>query len=160
MNKEFKVKIDYTDDISVTRTADPNDGWDADDFRHDYTINGYRLADDKSREWDFIFDKDPEGKTLYFVYALYDTGDSFHRENNVMCEIGLYEHEKDAETVMYALEQDYKKNPDGFDVMEVALPIGGVIQKIAASTWKGHFERLRSINIEPVSPVGKRKVEF
>jgi hypothetical protein len=102
----------------------------------------------------------PNGKTLYFVYALYNTGDSFHREDNAMCKIGLYEHEKDAEAVMFALEKDYKNNPDSFDVLEIALPIKGTVEKIGTATWKGHFERLRSFNIEPVSPVGKRRVEF
>lgn len=154
------IEIVHHDNIYVTRKADRSgNSWDADDFAHDYSIDGYRVAFEESY-WDFVLNEDPNGKTLYFVYALYNTGDSFHREDNVMCKIGLYEHEKDAESVMFALEKDYKNNPDSFDVLEIVLPIKGTVDKICTATWKGHFERLRSINIEPVSPVGKRRVEF
>lgn len=154
------VEIVHYDNVYVTREADrSNDSWDADDVCHSHTIYGYRVIPEKSY-WDFVLPNDPKGKTLYFVYALYNTGDSFHCEENVMCKVGLYEYEKDAESVMVALENDYKTDMDSFEPVKVYLPRKKTVETIGVSTWKGYFERLLNINIEPVSPVGKWKIEF
>lgn len=154
------IKIEKQHYVDVTRQAERTE-WDADDIAHEYTIDGYSVVK-KNEFYDFILDEDPKGKTLYFVYAVYDTGDSFHREDNVMCEVGLYEHEEDAQAVMVALEKDYKdsKTRELFDPIEVALPRRGIVETVATSTWKGHFERLREICIEPVSDVSTRRVKF
>ena len=151
----YNVKIDKISNQYVTREKDPNDSWDADDLAWDHDIQGFSITDEKGY-WDFVMENDPKGKTLHLVYVLYDTGDSFHNEANVICLIGLYEDESDAVTVMDALELDYKKN-ESFNPIKVKLPKKGVEETIGTSTWKGFFERLNSVNIKPVTNTNNRR---
>lgn len=155
-----KIKIDLTERQHVTREADHSPGaWDADDIDHTHSIDGYTVVADKDR-WDFILTEDPKNKTLYLVYTLYDTGDSFHQETNVLCLVGLYEHEKDAQAVMRAIEDDYRKSGDSFAPVKVALPKADRLETIGVSTWKGYFERLNEVRVEPLSSTGKNRIRF
>jgi hypothetical protein len=61
---------------------------------------------------------------------------------------------------MAALEKDYENDDRNFEPVKVSLPIKGTVETLCVATWKGYFQNLLSINIEPVSPVGKRRVEF
>ncbi len=152
----YNIKIDKTSRQHVTREADPNERWDGDDTDWEHDIHGFSVSGEKDY-WDFVMKNDPKGKTLYLVYALYSTGDSFHHEENVICLVGLYEDESDAIAVVDAIELDYKKNEDSFEPVKVKLPKKGVEETIATSTWKGYFESLSSINIEPVTESSNRK---
>lgn len=145
----YNVKINKISRQHVIREKDPDERWDADDLAWDHDIQGFSVVGEKGY-WDFVMENNPKGKTLYLVYALYDTGDSFRHEENEICLVGLYEDETDAVAVMEALELDYKKN-ESFNPIKVRLPKKGVEETIGTSTWKGFFERLRSINIEPVT---------
>lgn len=157
----YNVKIDKISRQHVTRERDPNEQWDADDLAWDHDIQGFSVVG-KKKYWDFVMTKNPKGKTLYLVYALYNTGDSFHCEENVICLVGLYEDEADAVSVMDAIELDDKENSgrfdsDRFNPINVKLPKKGVEETIATSTWKGHFERLNTVNVESVTETINRK---
>lgn len=152
----YNIKIDKISRQYVTRESDPDKEWDADDLDWDHDIQGFVVVGEKDY-WDFVMTNNPKGKTLYLVYALYSTGDSFHHEENVICLVGLYEDESDAVAVMDALELDDKENEDSREPVKVQLPKKGVEETIATSTWKGYFESLSSINIEPVLELSNRK---
>jgi hypothetical protein len=152
----YNVKIDKISTQYVTRERDPNERWDADDLAWDHNIQGFSVVGEK-KYWDFVMTKNPKGKTLYLVYALYNTGDSFYCEENVICLVGLYEDKEDAVAVMDALELDNKKNSGRFNPINVKLPKKGVEETIATSTWKGHFERLDTINVEMITESSNRK---
>jgi hypothetical protein len=155
------IKLEIRERIETIRHRDEDDKWDRDDIAHDYTIDGYYVVGEKDY-CDFELTEDPKGETLYFVYVLYDTGDSFHREDSVMCHIGLYEHNEDAQVVMSALEENYNndKTRESFDPVEVALPRRGVDEVIGTSTWKGYFEKLVGVYIELVRPLRNRQTRF
>ncbi len=152
------IEIVREDHVEVTREATRVE-WDADDIAHSHSIEGYVVVPKKAY-WDFVLNEDPDNKTLYLIYTLYNTGDSFHYEENAICLVGLYEHKEDAVAVMRAIENDYKKSKDSFDPLKITLPKAGRVDTIGVSTWKGYFERLNEVCIELVEPVGERRVRF
>jgi len=152
----YNVKIDKISRQHVTQESAPDERWDSNDFEWEHDIQGFIVVGEKGY-WDFVMENDPKGKTLYLVYALYKTGDSFHHEENKICLVGLYEDELDAITVMDALEFDYKKNADSSEPIRIQLPKKGMEEVIATSTWKGYFERLNTVNVEPITEISNRK---
>lgn len=152
----YNIKIEKISRQHVTREKNTDECWGADDLDWDHDIQGFSVVGEKDY-WDFVMTNDPRDKTLYLVYSLYSTGDSFHHEENVICLVGLYEDESDAIAVMNALELDDKENGDSFEPVKVKLPKKGVEETIATSTWKGYFESLTSVNVEPVLNLSNRK---
>jgi hypothetical protein len=145
----YNVKIDKISTSYITRSRDLDDKWDNDDIAWSHDIRGFSVVG-KNDYWDFVMTNDPKGKTLYLVYVIYNTGDSFHRENNAICLVGLYENQSDAKAVVNSLELDSKTNNEGFEPIKVKLPKTGVEETIGTSTWKGYFERVVSINCEEI----------
>lgn len=152
-----KIKIELEDFVEVTRERNPESEWDGDDISHTYSISGYSIVN--NGYWDFILENDPKDKILYFVYAIYNTGDSFHCDANRMCEIGLYENELDAGMVKKVLERDYKNHSNSFNPVTVYLP-SGKKETLCTSTWKGWFQELNIIVVEPILPADKNKVNY
>lgn len=140
---QFHIRIVRDEYERVTRVADPEDEWGADDTDTDHTIYGYEVTEGY---WDFVLHEHPNKRPLYLIYALYDTGDSFHRADNKICLIFLSLHKEDAIAVERALEENSRTKSDDFHAIEVKLPIAKETVTIGTSTWKGYFESLRSFN--------------
>lgn len=95
------------------------------------------------------------------MYVLYNTGDSFHKETNVIYLIGVYASVLDAIKVKDAIEKDYENDPSGKKILpgpkahyiNVELPILEITEEIYTGVWKGYFESLRSVKIETILPV-------
>ncbi len=149
----FNIKIEKDSYQHITRERNEDDRWDNDDLCWEHTIRGFKVVNKKDY-WDFVLDKNPKGKTLYLVYVLYNTGDSFHREENVICLIGLYEHDKDAYTVADAIKRDYDESSNNyktkFNPIDVKLPKKKVKETISVASWKGYFESLTSVEVMPL----------
>lgn len=149
---EIKVYVPHSDYSEITRERDSEDEWDADDIYHTHSFEGeLKLTDINSRwcQWDFILTEKPKDGDLFFlVNVYYDTGDSFHRENNVLCMVGLYKDAKDAQTVQEAIEKDMKNNKDSFNHLEIKLPVEKRIESVGVSSWKGYFESFKYADIE------------
>ena len=152
--KEYKVQVpnDYTEEI--TRERDPNDEWDNDDTRRDYSFTGTLLP--ATGYWDFILTEEPKnGSLFYLVCVYYDTGDSFHRCANVMVMIGLYKAMEDAMTVKSAIEADStNKDDDCSRNINVVLPMSKKKEFINTRTWKGYFDRFSHVEIETLTYKG------
>jgi hypothetical protein len=145
----YNVKIDIISDNCVTREANPEDRWDVDDLDWNHDIRGFKVVE-KKEYWDFVMENNPKGKSLYLVYVLYNTGDSFHLEENLICLVGLYEDVDDAKTVMHAIKSDYTKNSEKFYPIDVNLPKKGTTETICTASWKGYFTSLNSVNLEQI----------
>jgi hypothetical protein len=149
---EYKVYIPHAHCEEIIRERDPEDEWDNDDTCHNYSFYGeLKLTDIKDywQRWDFILTEKPkEGDLFFLVNVYYDTGDSFHRENNVLCMIGLYKDVKDAQAVKEAIEKDMKENKDSFDCVEIELPVEKRKESIGINSWKGYFESFKYADIE------------
>lgn len=156
----FHVRINTDHHSHVTREADRDNQWDGDDISHDYSINGFEVVENC---WDFILHEDPTGKDYYLVYVLYDTGDSFHREENCMCLVSFLPDLEDAKAILDAIEKDhrdYKKTQTHeYKPIDVHLPKANRIEQVSTGTWTGYFEHIRSVNIQPLR-CGSMSVKF
>lgn len=132
---------------TITRHADPDEKWDGDDTETDTEILGFE-ADTKY--FDFIVKK-PVKDTYYLVTVYYDTGDSFHRDDNVMELVGLFENHADAMAVRNAIEKD-GRNKGEFTTLQVKLPVAGTIEKVYTGAWKGYFEHYQCCEVSAVYP--------
>jgi len=153
---QFFVKIERSEYKHITRHAKAGEQWDGDDTHSDHEIHGFRVVSE-GEEWDFVLPYDPTGKTMYLVCAFYDTGDSFHREENRLCLVSLQEHVQDAQAILKACEADYKayeENDDGRNPLPVKLPIADKTEEVYTGDWKGYFERLRELRIEILGTTG------
>ncbi len=124
-----------------------------DTVSHSHTITGVVKTD---KEWpDFEIDGEvKEGDVFYFVYALYDTGDSFGRSENHLSEIALLKDYQDAKFLRDQLEKN-NEDRDAMDPINITYPVCGKTEPVCTSSWKGYFERLRSLNIQPVICLSK-----
>ena len=102
---KYFVRINTTDHAEVTRERNPDSQWDGDDISHSHTIHGFEIVAEERSGWDFILNENPSGQTLFLVYALYDTGDSFHIESNCLCLISLVKNTTDANAIAKAMTQ-------------------------------------------------------
>lgn len=151
---KFYIKIDRSVCEQITRHAKEGERWDGDDTEESHDIHGFSVVKEKDG-WDFILPYDPTGKTLYLVCAFYDTGDSFHREENKLDLVSLVDDYADASTILRYIETDYKlfQESDKYDYKPstVHLPHSKRNEEIYTSTWKGYFERLREVRVETLN---------
>jgi hypothetical protein len=142
-----KIRIVKDSYSHVTRHSDPTEEYDGDDIVNEHSISGFAPVDDKDY-YDFILDDyDPtEDKAYYLIYVLYDTGDSFHREDNVICLVECVGDRHTAETIAKAINKDALNGGMG----PIVLTIDGKKYSIGCSEWKGYFEHFRSANVERI----------
>jgi hypothetical protein len=147
----MKLKINIETEEYVTREATESE-WDRDDTREEHTILGAEQVTDGCHDFEVTHVKD--GDTLYFVYALYNTGDSFGSSENLLCQLALLKHLEDAEYLQELLRKDYQtyreKGNYDYKPLKVTYPKSGFTENIGTGTWKGYFESLNGFEIAPV----------
>ena len=90
----------YDDDDSPSWTKDNN-----------YRFTGF-ITDDKGASGVYGITLPPDtklGQVIYFVYVLYNTGDSFGQETDAMIDIGVYKTIEEAKDVKSAIEKNVIK---------------------------------------------------
>jgi len=147
------IQISKNDYCQTLREADPNERYDGDDICHNHVIHGFYSVKEKEC-WDFVLDVEELHSRLYLVYVLYDTGDSFHSEENCIELIGVYSNIEDVLVIEEAIELDhrkYKKTKEhDYNPMKVLLPKSNKIQEISTCTWKGYFETFNTVETKTI----------
>lgn len=132
----------YTD---VIREADPEDSWDASDTSTSWTANGIHLSEKDGHHAlpaDFPI---VVGDTVFVVYAVYSTGDSFHRGDGAYLEVisfhknGTLAH-KNAANVKARLGNDDKY------AMTIEFDNGKKVTRHCP--WDGYFESLDYVQVD------------
>jgi len=131
---------------TITRHADPDETWDGNDTETDTEIKGFQAG---TQYFDFVVQK-PVKDTYYLVSVYYDTGDSFHRDDNVMEMVSLVENHSDAMAIHNAIEKNSTKEND-YTTLKVKLPIAGTTEEIYTGAWRGYFEHYRCCEVNMVS---------
>lgn len=165
------VKVIDVVHVSVTREGDPNERWDGDDTYESHHIKGIKVVDEGSY-YDFVaaFDVDPS-KTYYLLYTIYSTGNSFSHEEGKIQFVDLFETLEKAQKNLKRIEEHnktYKKLNDRwarpskeeqrelnklkktFDEWSVRLVTESGREYDFHVPWHGYFERLTTVEIEPV----------
>jgi hypothetical protein len=130
----------YTD---VTRDSDPDDRWDADDTSTSWSLRGIMLSDVDGQHAlpaDFPVEI---GDTVYVVYAIYSTGDSFHCADGEYLEvISFHKDRARANRNMAAANGPHASRHE----MTIEFENGKKITRHCP--WDGYFESLDRVDVE------------
>ncbi len=141
-----RIKVEVNSYTEVTREADPDDAWGADDTATSNYFTGIKIT--HGGIYDLLIPYPiVKGKTYYLVVATYSTGDSFSHHTGRYEIIDMYSSAERAEIAKRSIEDDYRANPDEYSVTFINCK--GAPQKIHCS-WKGYFESLESVEVTSV----------
>jgi hypothetical protein len=136
----------------ITRHA-TRDEWDRDDTYTSHNIEGIKLVDENDySDLTVPFKVEPD-KTYYLLSVIYDTGDSFGRDEGRIEFIELYIDLDLAKKNQAAIEDHNKKYRDSYYDDEtprliIENQVGTKIDYYPS--WYGYFERLSEVRINSV----------
>ncbi len=150
MKNYCSVKIDFYENCTVTREADPNDQWDADDLAWDIRPNHFSVYQDRHTYDMETVPFTPEFDRPYYLVGVYHgEGDSFHSETGCFHTVGLYEDKAMAERVKDLILTHWHSTPNTYDDkhhLEIPFP-DGVVRKYSAYPWTGYFNGLERCEV-------------
>jgi hypothetical protein len=178
--KKDKKKMWYVEIMDqhsgyVTREADHNDEWDADDISYTHSVMGIRTVEEGYSDVTVPFEV-VEGKEYYLVYVTYSTGDSFHHEEGCVRYIDLFESFDKANALAKAIETHYSfsdneqrwadkkvKPPKGYKEWTLSYKNEADQEIETHVSWAGYFERMSNVTVERVrksAPKGSGKILY
>lgn len=135
----------YTD---ITRHADPEDRWDADNTSTDHNIYGFKVVSEK-QYYDLTVDFDCKKDHAYqLLYVLYSTGDSFSHHDGKIEFIGMFADPDLAIKNKKIIENQYRKDASDWSL---TLYANHKTKYKMHAPWCGYFESLESVEIVDVS---------
>lgn len=142
MNKQKQatkyLHLEWDEYTYVTREADPDDEWDSDDKCTTWSVHGITLSDNdgsKALPADFSVQA---GDTVWVVYAVYSTADTFHHHTGAYLEVlSFHKNESKARrNAQAAHNTPLKIEFDNEKVLERHCP------------WDGYFESLDYVDVK------------
>ena len=124
---------------------DPKDRWSADSYHTTWHFEGFSQGDKFSHYNCEVPDFDPE-KSLYAVYVIYSTGDSFSSNQDGCLELIHITHDGElAIKIRDFIKEDYvnhrdKEKASGENPFKKQANVDGV--EFWTYPWKGYFESL------------------
>jgi len=169
----YPIKVVKEKHIHVTRHAERDERWDRDDTSSDWDVLGIQLVPEEGVGDLYVNFPIEINKTYWLVYAVYNTGDSFGRdENGALEEIEIY---KD-ETMALDCAREIRKHADMYSVYErtyyrpkmkrpkdfdsyILVVIGNDGKELEVhAPWNGYFESLSYVEVRPVTIInGSRR---
>ena len=134
----------------ITEEANPNDSWSRDSTYEDHNIEGIRVVDGYY-DLEVGFEVEP-GRDYWLLYGIYSTGDSFGTDDGRIEFVDLYEDRLVAEENAKRLRK-HNDEGEGFSC-ELVHESGKDFQFHVP--WKGYFERLSYLEVQPVRVGGSR----
>jgi hypothetical protein len=139
------LHLDTESYTEVTREADPDDRWGADDTSTSWNLNGIRLSD-KDGEHALPADFDVKaGDTVYVVYAVYSTGCTFNSSAGAYLEV-LSFHKNGTLAHQNVASVQGRKKADGAYTMTIVYDSGARVSRYCP--WDGYFESLDYVRAE------------
>jgi hypothetical protein len=164
----YGYKIEHTSYTNVTREADPEDRWDADDLDTTWDISSNIIeSDDKFPDIVVPFKLELD-KNYYLVYVIYNTGDSFHHHSGYSCNfIELFSDKNKAENLVKLIKQqnkDYNDNQKNLGENAYSFSYKDELDnnKIISCDWNGYFESIQSCEVQTMNLklVKKNKIKY
>lgn len=138
------LRLDVSSRRVVTRERDPDDEWSGEDTSTSWTVEGITLLD--KDEYNALPADFPVevGDTVYVVYAVYSTGDSFsHDENGEFETVCFFKTREKAHAAARAVSQ--RTAGESYQ-MTFETESGAKISRYCP--WDGYFERLSYVEVE------------
>jgi hypothetical protein len=136
------LHLDASGYTEVTREADPDDAWGANDTSTTWSADGITLSDRDGHHALPVDFPVEAGDLVYVVYAVYSTGDTFHRADGEYLEVISFH--KDMNTAaknVTALNGRRDRGSAGNDYkMTITYDSGATVERYCP--WDGYFESL------------------
>ena len=164
--KMYPVRVISEQHTHITRERDLDDEWSSDDLQHDIIIYGVEAGGEFP---DIVTPfQIKEGDVYYLVYVVYNTGDSFHREDGCVRFVDLFKTVEKANACAKAINEHYKLTdngnkyphktaaelkrlrPKGFTEWTVEYKNEDDTPVTASSSWCGFFEQLSDVVVTTV----------
>lgn len=153
----MQVFIKHKERREVTREANPDDRWDADDLYHEHEY-GSHLSSESIDPWgeeSLTLEGDlVPGKQYYLLIMSYGTGDSFHHEDNCQEILGVYGSpeiaKQNRDAVREANEIDYSSRRKKSEPIQLTLLTDSGKEYQISNPCYGYFENFTRCWIEPV----------
>lgn len=156
-----KIAFEFNSYSQSTGGYDPDDSWSRDSTSTSWTApNVCRiLNDEKPRgyigyEIDEVPDTVKRGDTIYMVWVQWSSGDSFGHDDGAHHEvIGFYQTAELAEQARKAIDDDSQTGysfEDGGNRVRVPLFDGSDTREQYTGSWKGYFESLDHVDVQPM----------
>ena len=154
-------KLETKTFCSITNERDPDNEWSRDSTSEHTTIQGLCEVGEKDHP-DFSVPDDATGP-FYLVYGVYDTGNSFGRDEGQFEAVMLHTDEAAARENVRRIEEQNrfycKNNGNGkaLDLYSVELVMDDGTPFRFSVPWNGFFEELRCADIEVVHVLGGKR---
>ncbi len=123
-----------------TSEADPNDSWDRPNTYTTHRVEGLRLCDKDGYGCLPVDDDIKSGDTLWVLYAIYSTGDSFGHDEG-----GQFEW-----LSWHRTEELAQKNLSAIEAGASSLTLDNGKRQDFYRGWDGYFESLDSLEVKPL----------
>lgn len=141
----MKIKVINNSFTEVTRAADPNERWDADDTDTFNSIEGIKIVTNEKCHYDLDTEFDVKaGREYYLVYAEYTTGDSFGSASGLIDFIQLYRTLAKAKVCIATLTAKPIDDTCQYSA-DIVTESGKVLTY--GKPWIGYFESLDNLDI-------------
>ena len=132
------LHLEVSSETHVSRERNPDDEWDADDTDTSWTVYGVTIKETDGPHALPAGDI-KAGDTVYVTYAVYSTGDTFHRDNGEYLEVLSFNQIRDF------AEQNRNSAASKGDLI-VKFDNGNTIHR--HRPWDGYFESLDYVNVQ------------
>lgn len=149
------IKIIDNSYQEVIRECDHTDEWDRDDTREEHEILGIEKVDKKGYRDLTVAFKVEKDRPYYLVYVLYDTGDSFGRDENRIEFVDLYQSKENAEALKKLIEENHAECHDNDEYsfekrhsLKYKNEEGNEVT--FSKSWEGYFENFNGCHVQEV----------
>lgn len=163
----YGYNLEHTSYTEVTREADPEDSWGADDLLTSWDITANITESDKSSPDIITSFKLNFDKNYYVVYVVYNTGDSFHHHSGYECVfVELFQEKEKADNLVKTIikhNKDYNNNKDlGENAYRLVYKDQENNNKTISCDWNGYFESIETCEVKTVNLqfISKNKLKY
>lgn len=141
-----KIYIEYDTYTEVTSEANPDDSWSSDSTYSTHCVNNINLKN--GYEYCYYPGEVKKGDTLYLLYAVWSTGDSFHRADGSQIDfISVHKSYENAERNEKILEQHTGSFDSDKGNYSTKIFLDNGEEYSYCLGWLGYFESLDHIVI-------------
>lgn len=146
----FGICITQTGYSEVSREANPEDQWDADDLSHHHDISAVRPSVPKEHPDVTVPFEPVVGSTIHVLTAVWSTGDSFHSETGCTTHIGAFLDPKKAAEAASLIKFHARLEKDNMSSSGCAFLAEDGFPESVCTDWCGYFESLDDVNVTPI----------
>ena len=142
-----QLKVVYHSRTYTTREGDPNDQWDRGNTSTDHSVTGLVVGEDYHGL--YLDGEVKPGDTVWLVYAVYSTGDSFGHDQDKCIEFFTVHRDESVAKFNARALAGYEPEKDFSQREKFFLSLDNGEQFQTVPPWSGYFESLSYVQADP-----------